>query len=308
MDTQTFTIQNLDGNLAATVTAGVGTEITNDANSVAKRVKLLDNSYLIDGSFNHVYSTTDGNTYTHAFKYGVDVDTTYEDRTALATAAASTSGNPATADGGQWKYSTRGSNSYYVAVSWSITFTYTFTSNETNNIGVYLNLQKDKSFFTSTNETGDITDGNSAKGFRIAFLEGGASGSLNKVWGALASTSAEDGLNSQKDSSYKYVSTTSASAAYTNVDGATTTSQADFLSSASMVETYTAVSDLASDCLLKKERVATIAHPDSGSSASTTVKCVAWYEGEDPNVINEAVLRSCSATMSFYSRLDVAAS
>jgi alanine racemase len=43
---------------------------------------------------------------------------------------------------------------------------------------------------------------------------------------------------------------------------------------------------------------------NTAKTGTTTVTCVAWYEGTDPNVYNGTVMKTCTAHMSFYSRLD----
>ena len=53
----------------------------------------------------------------------------------------------------------------------------------------------------------------------------------------------------------------------------------------------------------RKDRICTLT---SGSS-SCAVTCIAWFEGEDPNVVNDTEMDSIAAKLNFYARSDFAA-
>lgn len=68
--------------------------------------------------------------------------------------------------------------------------------------------------------------------------------------------------------------------------------------------TYTRLSDGTENAGFYAERIATIAKPSSGNQGQTTVKCIAWFEGEDPNVVNNTAMQVVGADMTFYTRCD----
>ncbi len=319
-----FQVAQLEGNLDAYMKTGVATVATSDAdtNKVMsgddvlgyKSIKVGDNNKLIDGSFNHVYSTGASNTYKHAFKLDTDSSTKqYADR------------NIATDN--NWKYTSRTvgqtTTNYYVAVSWSIVFQYTFTESETTNVGVYIDLSKSSIPAISGNVA------NSSKGFRVAFLEGAGAtdGSLNKVWAPLADATTTVGVSSQNTGNPNSNGDTGHANKYTFVNGASsvgdytaatainnvnTTGQTpvtyDFLCNATANSgsnpDVALAADSGADNTKRADRIATITHATGTQSIEVT--CVAWFEGTDPNVVNGTAMPQIGATMSFYSRIDAA--
>lgn len=250
----------------------------------------------------------------------------------------------------------------YNAISWSMTFTYTFASDATP-VGIYLDLGqsvfKDAEFvngaydFTSDAKDGDTSLLKTAKGFRIAFygaIQGNdpyavspvsATGARNVVWG---NNTPITGVNAYANGQDYAVG------AKVHVDGvvyqakeAMNPSPAAFDSSkwkptgeivaagnhyvsstATALGTYdSAVNYVVHNPIVKPtegyyqrvepgsehttwqagERAERLCVLSPGVATSTvTVKCAAWYEGTDPNVVTGSAMQSLSAAICVYAR------
>ena len=299
MTVSQFKVANLDGNLEATLAEGVG---TTSVNNNTHAVTVPETNLLIDGSFNHNAAET---TALHAFKLDTDGTNKYKDMS--------------TASENNWKYTTRNSNKYYVAISWTISFKYTFADGETTDIGVYLDLAN--SLVTDPETDAVNSKPNAAKAFRIAFVNGGH----NVVWAPLADENTTKGVSSYNlgtaeggdgeshANKYTYVNSVSTVG---NYDPAATgdTASKDFIYKGTTASD--APVDMTAGNTTRTDRVATIkmgyvdgeVNPaaNTAKTGSTTVTCVAWFEGSDPNVVNSTVMNPLSASMKFYSRLDAA--
>lgn len=254
-----FEVVQIDGTLDCELEAGVGTRLTADGKHVLVDSTDPDVDYaLLDGSVDldtgHAYRPNrEGPGYE-------DLNTPNESKWMRFTE---------TGDGT--------STNCYVAVSWTILFTYEFRF-ETAAMGVYLNLAD--SLFTPRTPTKeaecDASDKKSQLGFRIAFLpeEGNhivlgnnpaPATSLNYVVGEGATDreTYSTGNYFIHDSSYSKVA---------NGPGNTG----------------------------RPERLCTLTRDDP----TMRVLCVAWFEGEDPNVVSGTQMDVIDADLSFYVRSD----
>lgn len=238
--------------------------------------------------------------------------------------------------GSTWLVKTLGSGdnlrNYYAAVSWKMTIRYDFAS-EKGDMGVYLDLAN--SSFTPTEVTGQTgTKGDSALGFRIMFI----SGSNKTIWGnnPAAITTALDVFDKtqtySKDAeviydglSYKCIlaeGTTTANAEWNKDQWEQTfksslnlSSDTDltYVSGNNATTPYTSANYVVSNSeygrysdgtghTTEPERIATITK--SGTSGTADVMCYAWFEGTDPNVVNDTIMKYVNASMTFYARCD----
>ena len=253
-----FEVVQVDGSMGCTLGAGVGTRISSDG----KHVLVGDSNpnikhFLSDGS-------VDLNT---GCAYRLDSDNAgYKDL-----------GVP---NSSSWLCQTdvedEVTTKYFVAVSWTIDFSYSFRS-ESSSLGVYLNLKT--STMSARAPTKSAEEGQEEKsqyGFRIAFRPTGGG---NFVFG-----------NSKADpTELKYV---------TGLDSED-------------VEHYTAsnyvtygpdkpVYDDGENHTDAPERLCTL----SPTSTHNLVTCIAWFEGEDPNVIHGTQMDVMDVYLSFYARSD----
>ena len=167
----------------------------------------------------------------------------------------------------------------YYAVSWQYTFTYAFGGDSTA-----MNLYFDAAASTCTGTQVTAASGTQTeqtyKGFRIAFINSAASRKV--VW-----------AENQASSNCHYVTATdTATGSYFNVDS---TSQAgDLIDSTSM----TAIAENGSGTTTRADYLGQF----TTTTNTITIKCVAWFEGTDPNIVNGARMDQVSAAMTFYTR------
>lgn len=167
----------------------------------------------------------------------------------------------------------------YYAVSWQYTFTYAFGGDSTA-----MNLYFDAAASTCTGTQVTAASGTQTeetyKGFRIAFINTAASRKV--VW-----------AENQASASCKYVTATdSANGSYSNVDS--TSAAGDLIDSTSM----TAIGENSSGTVTRADYLGQF----TPSSNTVIIKCVAWFEGTDPNIVNGARMDQVSAAMTFYTR------
>ena len=178
----------------------------------------------------------------------------------------------------------------YYAVSWSYTFTYTFGGDST---AVNLYLDSQGSTVTPTKNT-DAATGHSEKtymGFRIAFINAGQSRKV--VW-----------AKNQTASNCKYI-TSGTSVTYTA--GVPTYTGAGAYSNANSDSVAGDLLDSTGLAPLGESASGTVTRADylgqfTAAANTVTIKCVAWFEGTDPNVINEAEMDTVAAALNFYTR------
>lgn len=263
-----FTVKEVDGNLNVTLAAGQGTTAVKNNGTApgegekAEKIAVAANSFLIDGSVDHAT----GKAY-RLSRNPSDTERYHDYGTASST----------------WLYRTdASSNKYYIAMSWTMTFSYTFGT-ETNAVGIYLNLKD--SVFNNERHSGGIENGtnDTAKGFRIAFV---SDSGFNKVWG----NNTVGTLNTSANTDLTYVNSQTGLGKYTS---------SNYMKHDS---NYVTIADGTADAENLVERIGTL----TTSDADTVVTCIAWFEGTDPNVVtsDQTDLKTLSAAMSFYARLD----
>ena len=165
----------------------------------------------------------------------------------------------------------------YYAVSWQYTFTYKFGGDSTA-----MNLYFDAAASTATGAEVTAASGSHTeqtyKGFRIAFI----CGSRKVVW-----------AENQEQANCHYVTATDTqTGSYSNVNSAS--AQGDLIDSGAM----TAIAEDATGTTTRSDYLGQF----TTSSANLVVKCVAWFEGTDPNIINGARMDQVTAAMTFYTR------
>ena len=167
----------------------------------------------------------------------------------------------------------------YYAVSWSYTFTYTFGGDSTA-----MNLYFDSAASTVTPTQTQAAAGSQTeqtyKGFRIAFICDSSSRAV--VW-----------AKHQSSANCHYVTAANNQAgAYSNVNS--TSAAGDLIDSTNM----TAISENSTGTVARADYLGQF----TTAANTLTIKCVAWFEGTDPNVINGSEMDSVAAALTFYTR------
>ena len=263
-DITSFAVTKTGGSMTSVVAAGAGTKVANSGAAIT----LNDNVTLTHGSYNHTNST--------AF-YPNDTGTVF---TGVAKPAASTDYNNWALPGTN--------NQVFFAVSWSITFTYTFSSN-TSPVYLYFDGTAGNAATSKMTDHEQTVAGKSGttlesyKGFRVAMKA-----TNTVIWAPEQADTA----------SLKYQSTASATANY-SANG-TYVATGSLISSTGYAANLTDA--IGNTPTQRADYLGTFATPASGSTSTVTVECVAWFEGNDANIVNDANLHNVSATLGFYTR------
>ena len=176
-----------------------------------------------------------------------------------------------------WTAASNASSITYYAVSWSYTFSYSF-GGDTNPVNLYFNSISSSVTPTLTLAASGTQTEQTYKGFRIAFI----CGDRTVVW-----------AKSQTSANCHYVTATNAAAGtYSNVDSSS--AAGDLLDSTGV----TIVAENGSGSVARADYLGQF----TSSSTSLTVKCIAWFEGTDPNIVNGAEMDSVAAVLDFYAR------
>ena len=178
----------------------------------------------------------------------------------------------------------------YYAVSWTLEFTYTF-GGDTTNVNLYFDL--DNASLTAHVGAGSSSN-NTWKGFRIAFV----TTNRTVVW-AGGKTSAEAQVTGQGAIVYQSGASTSTVTEY--ADANSDSVAGDLITGYGTSGTYAAALHAPTADQAGTGRADYIG---SFTSAAPTlsVKCIAWFEGNDPNVVNGATMDTVDAVMAFYTR------
>lgn len=255
-----FEVVQVDGYLDCDIAPGVGT--------------------LIDPDTNKVLIKSDEEGVSHALSDGsVDLNTGHAYRKNKDTVGFKDWGAP---DPDEWVVRAMVEDDVsvknFIAVSWTLTFKYTFRT-ESSDLGIYLNLGLSDIVARETPRKaaeGGQTE-KSQLGFRIAMI---SDGGKNLVFGN----------NPASDvTTLKYVSGTSES----SISHYTTNNYVQHDDDYVMVQNGTGHTT-------EPERICTL----SRSHTSHVVTCIAWFEGEDPNVIDGTQMDIMSARLTFYARND----
>ena len=271
-DVTSFKVVRLDGDLACSLGAGVGTELS------AGKIRLQTNAELTHGSFNHdnknVYVTTGG-------------ENSYASKAVLSDTAAT----PASGSLVATTYTLSGAtHTVYYAVTWSMNFTYTLPVSGAS-LGQATNLYLDLAHSSFTSIDGGQSESLfTKKGFRVAFIPNTSTDvttSTNtdiykRVWADL-----------ELSNKCSYVSTTTATSGYTN--GSTAASKVLITNETATIDEGTAGSKNLNYCLGQFAGFS-----DGASKLGYT--CVAWFEGSDENVVNETSMDNVTVNFEFYTR------
>ena len=276
-----FAVVKTEGALAVECAYGVGTVIANDAQSKPTIVNPVTNAKIGDFSWNP--DSKQGYN-----DLGVD-----EDGVAIAYRAIGTntsySTQPASSGTGAHVYKIN--DTTYYAFTWKVTFTYTWGADHTP-LNVFFNY-KDSTMTGSMQSGQSATSGKTQTGIRIAMV-------------GSAHTCVFAGL--QEAANLKGVYSTTSSANY----GATGLSSASFsyfasdkfalgnvaAASATAKASYAKAVDGDANQSSRADYLGQITY--SGDFDTMDMYCVAWYEGTDPNVVDERELDQVTSSLAFY--------
>jgi hypothetical protein len=287
-----FAVTKTGGSLGVTYVAGVGTELTGtNPNYTGVALKghsteaTTDDVKLTHGSVNHAT----GNAYIPD-----DSLTTF-----------TPTAEPTTGNGYQWSVdgtSTKAGTVYY-AVSWTINFNYTFSA-DTKDVYLYfdgsvasqsLTPAPSSSFSHSTVESGTDATKETYKGFRLAML---GTNIHPIVWAPGTSETADE----------KYQNNAEAG----NTQGTYTRNA--YLAAGNLIDAagfaHCKSGTLPANPTERADYLGTFHYTAADASTKVctlAVKCIAWFEGNDSNVVDEANLDQVTATMGFYTRIAAAA-
>lgn len=281
-----FAVTKTGGSLATEFVAGVGTELTGSSpNYTGVALKgysttndATDDVTLTHGSFNHANNT--------AFipDDSLTVFTPVEE--------------PTEGNGYQWTVDgTAGvAGKVYYAVSWTINFKYTYSSDQKD---VYLYFDgsttaqsqtpaPSTTFSHATNTAGSGSE-NTWKGFRLAMI-----GSAKVIWAPGTSTAGDEKYQSNTtagDTKSSYAATNAYAAAGSLIDAAG--------------YAHIKAGALPNNPTQRADYLGTFqyANKDANNVVTLAVRCFAWFEGNDSNVVDSASLDQVSATMGFYTRI-----
>lgn len=274
-----FTASSVGGNLTLTMTSAIGTEngatYTDDGLIVVKSgVKLTDGSY----------DASDGTLYRTPYK-ATEPATAGDNFVAIASNAASDK----TQSGDGTYTRTVGATTYYFAVTWEMQFDYKFQG-DTSNVNLYFNLDETETVSNATKKKSRIdsvqavaAEGSHTeqtyKGFRIAFV--GKTGSTAKtIWAP-----------EQTSTNVKRISSVTTALAGVAQDSGVKVLASD--TTPGVLSTADTGANTANNYLGT--------FVGSGTPVTRLVfTCTAWFEGTDPNVINEAEMDTVTAHMHFF--------
>ncbi len=252
----TYAVVKTTSNLDVKLAAGVGTSVDGKTVTFGGR--------LTDGSYNHtsgkVYQpTADGKAIDQTARGEVDV-VSYDATKADEVSAVATSLERATVKVGSSNVKV------YTAATFDITFTVNFGAVEAD-IGLFLNCTGDNSKF-STDAATPIT----AKGFRMGFypisVPTGSAGAQKVFADLQESGKCKYVAGKDNYAGTAYTGSALIDSAYSDPLPTTSTSRADALARADYLGTFKFASQ---------------------AEVSITIRVVAWFEGTDENIVNQAL-------------------
>ena len=268
-DITSFAITKTGGSLTTAQTAGAGTALSSQAITLATGVNLTH------GSYDH---TTDKAYYPN------DIATSC---TGVARPTDSANYNTWALPGTE--------NKIFFAVSWTITFSYEW-GGSSNPVNLYFDGTVGTGA-TSTFTPQTLAGGTAAAsgkatyhGFRLAMV-----GTKKVIWAPGTSTVSDEVYQSGTaiDSQGIYAGSGDASVPNT------------YVASGSIIDAtgYAADKTSATPSAERADYLGTFTRSGSETSTSLVVTCVAWYEGNDVNVMDGAELDKVTATLGFYTRV-----
>ena len=279
MTASNFAITKLDGNLEAEITEGTGTKkaATGNIIHVAENNDGSSPNLLTPGSFDYASGL--------AF---VKSGSNFIEKTEGATGT------------GDWLAKTKGTNqanNVFYAVSWTVAFKYTFPA-DTSAVNLYFNI--DSSNGSVADATGETKTHMTKKGFRLAMVGStpatGEGATYNRVWAPLADSAdapnyiQDDSENDGKGKKATYPASPSTAETKILITG-----------NAAKPADGTATTNNLAHCIGQFNATA------ANATSTLTYKFVAWFEGEDANVVDDASLDSISASLKFYTLPHLAA-
>ena len=279
-----FSVTKTGGSLATEFVAGVGTELT--GSNPATGVALIGQS---------TQSTDDDVTLTHG-SYNHATNSAYvpdDSLTVFTPVAEPTSGN-----GYQWSVDGDEENAgkVYYAVSWTINFKYTYSS-DTKDVYLYFDgsttaqsqTPVPSTTFTHSTNTAGTGSENTYKGFRLAMI-----GAAKVIWAPGTNVANDEKYQSNAaagDQKSSYAATNAYSADGSLIDAAG--------------YSHCKAGALPANPTQRADYLGTFqyANKDANNIVTIAVKCVAWFEGNDSNVVDSASLDQVSATLGFYTRI-----
>jgi len=274
INTGAFGVVKTDGTLAVEVTNGVGTVVTNTTVSRVTDAKIADVSF---NPKTHQLYTDKGNGDVSGYR---EIGGT----TSFSTAPTGGTGTGA--------HAYKIDDKTYYAFTWSVTLTYTWGPDKTP-LNVFFDYKNSSMSTTSAAETDS--------GLRIAMAATktvvfagmqATAGNLKGVYGTAANNFEEYGTTNITggvfggyfaQSVYGDSNTASSNATATK----TTYSQA-------------LDGDTQSVQIARPDFLGTIEQEGEETNSDIVINCIAWYEGTDPNVVNNKSLGEVSSTLAFY--------
>ena len=165
----------------------------------------------------------------------------------------------------------------YFAVSWQYAFTYTFGGDST---AMNLYYESAASTVTVMSSVAGTNSYETYKGFRIAFIN--SSLSREVVWAKNQGVANCSYVVDEDDDTGEYT------------DDNSTSAQGDLIDSRNM----TAIAENSNGSTSRADYLGQF----TTSSATINIKCVAWFEGTDENVVNGSRMDTVQAALSFYTR------
>lgn len=277
MSAETFAITKLDGNLTATLSAGIGTYKTSDT---AVEVKTKTSGEAVTPE------TFRDNKLTHG---AIDVKTgnLYVKEGSVYTKKGNTSDAPATGWIGREYSEGKVANDTYYAVTWDVTFSFKFESDITD-----INLYFDYANSTATRSSEQTGTHLAYQGFRIGMIGSAANdngaGSYKRVWAPFSTE--QKHVEKKADADDGQAVNTYAGRTFIGSDF-----EADEIGLGAK-----GVNERG-DCIGQFHAA------NVDSTVQLTYTFAAWFEGEDSNVVDDAKLESVSCGLKFYTRQDNAA-
>ena len=269
-----ISVANLEGSLSCTLLKGVGTVVDGSSIVLKDNVSNGNASWLGDASFDH----TSTNLYNDTA-----VENNYEN---LGTLAAAETAEAATVGSSKWFVSldTTNSRRYYRAVSWTMKFAFNFQG-DTTPMNLYFDTTSTASATTHTNAQNSST-AETGKGFRLAFLPEVAGDAF--VWAP-----------NQTIGNCNYVASTSALKDATNTAGSYAAYTTDLVASNTAAENKL-LNTATSGNATPYNYLGQFVYDSAANPDELEVKCVAWFEGTDPNVVTDAALQTVVANLKFF--------
>lgn len=276
-----FAVTKTGGTLETELVVGNGTELNGSA---------TNGSIVLKGAGTTTVDTDDA-ILTHG-SYDHTTDSVWKPNDTLDTFTQAT--RPTSGTGYQWTVDGTSSAEgfIYYAVSWTINFKYTFSADTRD---VYLFFDGSVGSAATSTFTPLKADGSAVgssghltyKGFRLAMV-----GNAKVIWAP--------GTNVTADEKYQSGATATSTTAYGTHNS--------YVSTGSLIDSdgYANIkSGTLSNPTQRADYIGTFDYDNADSNKVVTlpVVCVAWFEGNDQNVVDDAELDKVSAALGFYTRI-----